>query len=205
MGSYVSKNFSVYRCPSDCVLSPLLARRAGCNRRDRSYSMNASVGDAGTLSQTGVNTNNPGYLQFFKLTSMPAPAWDRRNCRVTTGQHFGRGNLSSRLLGGMDPAAGPWHDGGATLFSRGRTLEFPQMEVCWKHQTSSAPGRGQPAAGCDRRSARFLLDDRRRASRNPARARTITEGMFAGTLCHRPPRPAGKHGSRRTNWRWLPC
>ncbi len=36
--------------------------------------MNASVGDAGEISSSGVNTNNPGYAQFFRLTSMPAPA-----------------------------------------------------------------------------------------------------------------------------------
>ncbi len=36
--------------------------------------MNASVGDAGDLTSSGVNTNNPGYVQFFKLTSIPVPA-----------------------------------------------------------------------------------------------------------------------------------
>jgi prepilin-type processing-associated H-X9-DG protein len=36
--------------------------------------MNAMVGDAGELSSTGVNTNNPYYVQFFKLTTIPRPA-----------------------------------------------------------------------------------------------------------------------------------
>ena len=31
------------------------------------------VGDAGELSKLGFNINNPGYVQFFKLTSIPHP------------------------------------------------------------------------------------------------------------------------------------
>jgi prepilin-type N-terminal cleavage/methylation domain-containing protein/prepilin-type processing-associated H-X9-DG protein len=73
LGSYVAKKSAIYRCPSDSVLSALQAA-AGWSGRARSYSMNASVGDAGVISSSGVNTNNPGYTQFFKLTSMPAPA-----------------------------------------------------------------------------------------------------------------------------------
>jgi prepilin-type processing-associated H-X9-DG protein len=36
--------------------------------------MNAMVGDAGELSNSGFNVNNPDYVQFFKLTSIPRPA-----------------------------------------------------------------------------------------------------------------------------------
>ena len=39
----------------------------------RSYSMNAMVGDAGDISKDGFNTNNPDYLQFFKITQIPKP------------------------------------------------------------------------------------------------------------------------------------
>ena len=35
--------------------------------------MNAMVGDAGELSRSGVNTNNPDYVQFFKITQIPQP------------------------------------------------------------------------------------------------------------------------------------
>jgi prepilin-type processing-associated H-X9-DG protein len=40
----------------------------------RSYSMNAMVGDAGDFSQGGTNRNNPDYVQFFKMTSIPQPS-----------------------------------------------------------------------------------------------------------------------------------
>ena len=36
--------------------------------------MNAMVGDAGELTQTGVNQNNPYYIQFFRLTDIPQPS-----------------------------------------------------------------------------------------------------------------------------------
>lgn len=36
--------------------------------------MNMMVGDAGPVSASGSNTNNPGYVQFFKMTSIPQPA-----------------------------------------------------------------------------------------------------------------------------------
>jgi len=73
LGSYVSRNVNVYRCPSDHVLSSI-QRAAGWTARVRSYSMNAMVGDAGALSITGFNSNNPDYVQFFKLTAIPQPA-----------------------------------------------------------------------------------------------------------------------------------
>ena len=36
--------------------------------------MNAMVGDAGDFSTNGFNINNPGYVQFFKITQIPQPA-----------------------------------------------------------------------------------------------------------------------------------
>ncbi len=73
LGAYANKAVKIYRCPSDNVLS-LKQREAGWSARVRSYSMNAMVGDAGELSATGVNTNNPYYVQFFKLSAIPRPA-----------------------------------------------------------------------------------------------------------------------------------
>src|SRR5262249_45535116 len=57
----------------DTVLSDV-QRRAGSPGRVRSYSMNAMVGDAGDLSRSGFNENNPDYVQFFQLSSIPQPA-----------------------------------------------------------------------------------------------------------------------------------
>jgi prepilin-type processing-associated H-X9-DG protein len=36
--------------------------------------MNAMVGDAGQLSTSGANVNNPDYRQFFKVSQVPQPA-----------------------------------------------------------------------------------------------------------------------------------
>jgi len=73
LGPYVSKVASIYRCPSDQSLSSI-QRQAGWTARVRSYSMNAMVGNAGTASTVGYNLNNPGYVQFFKISSIPLPS-----------------------------------------------------------------------------------------------------------------------------------
>jgi prepilin-type N-terminal cleavage/methylation domain-containing protein len=73
LGPYANKVVSIYRCPSDNVLSDI-QRAAGWRGRVRSYSMNAMVGNAGDLSRSGVNQNNPDYVQFFTLSSIPQPA-----------------------------------------------------------------------------------------------------------------------------------
>ena len=71
LGLY-SGSTGIYRCPSDNVLHPTQSA-AGWEGRIRSYSMNAMVGDAGDISKDGFNTNNPDYLQFFKITQIPKP------------------------------------------------------------------------------------------------------------------------------------
>ena len=72
LGPFVSQATAIYRCPSDHVVSAAQSA-AGWDGRIRSYSMNAMVGDAGELSSSGVNTNNPDYTQFFKITQIPQP------------------------------------------------------------------------------------------------------------------------------------
>jgi prepilin-type N-terminal cleavage/methylation domain-containing protein/prepilin-type processing-associated H-X9-DG protein len=72
LGLY-SGSASIYRCPADDVLSAA-QRAAGWDARIRSYSMNAMVGNAGDFSTNGFNVNNPGYVQFFKITQIPQPA-----------------------------------------------------------------------------------------------------------------------------------
>jgi prepilin-type N-terminal cleavage/methylation domain-containing protein/prepilin-type processing-associated H-X9-DG protein len=72
LGPYVSGATSICRCPSDHALSAT-QRAAGWNARIRSYSMNAMVGNAGDISASGINTNNPDYAQFFKITQIQQP------------------------------------------------------------------------------------------------------------------------------------
>ena len=73
LGPYVSGNARIYRCPSDHALSATQSE-AGWSARIRSYSMNAMVGNVGTLLVNGVNTKNPGYKQFLNTTQIPQPA-----------------------------------------------------------------------------------------------------------------------------------
>jgi prepilin-type N-terminal cleavage/methylation domain-containing protein/prepilin-type processing-associated H-X9-DG protein len=70
LGPFVSKATAIYHCPSDHALSASQSG-AGWDRRIRSYSMNAMVGDAGDVSASGFNINNPDYTQFFKITQIP--------------------------------------------------------------------------------------------------------------------------------------
>jgi prepilin-type N-terminal cleavage/methylation domain-containing protein/prepilin-type processing-associated H-X9-DG protein len=72
LGSYAAKSLGIYRCPSDNVLSRS-QRSVGWSGRVRSYSMNAMVGNAGEVSKTGSNQNNPDYVQFFTMSSIPRP------------------------------------------------------------------------------------------------------------------------------------
>jgi prepilin-type N-terminal cleavage/methylation domain-containing protein/prepilin-type processing-associated H-X9-DG protein len=141
LGSYAGKVSSIYRCPSDSVRSALQAA-AGWSSRARSYSMNASVGDAGEISSYGFNTNNPGYTQFFKLTSMPAPArifvfLDEHPDSISDGYFVNHIYYPewTRL-----PAS--WHNGAATFsFADGHTETHP-----WKC-ASTMPRPAPDAAG----------------------------------------------------------
>jgi len=72
LAPYASKAVAIYRCPGDNFLSSV-QRAQGWKGRIRSYSMNAMMGDAGEFSKTGFNKNNPAYVQFFSLTSLPQP------------------------------------------------------------------------------------------------------------------------------------
>src|SRR5471030_1059732 len=73
LGAYVNGATSIFRCPSDRVLSAVQSA-AGWDHRIRSYAMNAMVGNAGAFSTNGVNVNNPSYTQFFKSTQIPHPS-----------------------------------------------------------------------------------------------------------------------------------
>jgi prepilin-type N-terminal cleavage/methylation domain-containing protein/prepilin-type processing-associated H-X9-DG protein len=73
LAPYVNNAMRTYKCPSDRVLSDV-QRAEGWTERTRSYSMNAMVGDAGDLTQTGTNINNPHYKQFFTLAEIPRPS-----------------------------------------------------------------------------------------------------------------------------------
>jgi prepilin-type processing-associated H-X9-DG protein len=73
IGPYTARVADLYRCPSDAVVSETQLA-LGWNRRVRSISMNAMIGNAGDYSSSGANVNNPEYVQFFKASQVPHPA-----------------------------------------------------------------------------------------------------------------------------------
>jgi prepilin-type N-terminal cleavage/methylation domain-containing protein len=134
IGAYVAQSTAIYHCPADKAVSSLQGS-SGWNMRVRSYSMNASVGDAGELSASGVNTNNPGYAQFFKLTTMPAPArifvfLDEHPDSITDGYFV---NHSSYPEWNRLPAS--WHAGAAALSFGDGHAELH----AWKCPTTTPP------------------------------------------------------------------
>jgi len=73
IGPYTSRNARIYQCPGDKVVSEV-QRQNGWNERVRSISMNAMVGNAGEYTRDGSNVNNPGYVQYFKLSQIAHPS-----------------------------------------------------------------------------------------------------------------------------------
>lgn len=99
LGAYLSKNVEVYRCPADRVLSDI-QRQAGWSMRNRSYSMNAMMGDAGEAVLGGGNVNNPGYAQFIKLSEISQPSYyfvflDEHPDSINDGYFLNRGTAYS--------------------------------------------------------------------------------------------------------------
>ena len=72
LGPYAGYSAPIFRCPTDRALSPS-QRQAGWTDRVRSFSMNAMIGNPGSLLTAGVNVNNPYYRQFLKESDIPDP------------------------------------------------------------------------------------------------------------------------------------
>ena len=115
IGPYANRNAAIYRCPSDRVLSGQ-QKAAGWSARARGFSMNAMMGNAGEASKTGVNVNNPSYVQFFKVDHIPEPVRlfvlvDEHPDSINDGYFL---NRSDRMEWIDLPAS---HHGGAASFS----------------------------------------------------------------------------------------
>ncbi|HZL41650.1 MAG TPA: type II secretion system protein [Verrucomicrobiae bacterium] len=107
---------TVYRCPADHAVSKD-QRLAGWRGRVRSYSMNAMIGDAGTFTLSGWNVNNPDYVQFFKITSIPQPSdifvfLDEHPDSINDGYFLNRAYTHE------------WHDLPASYHSGGASFSF---------------------------------------------------------------------------------
>ena len=129
LGAYTSGNTAVYHCPSDRTLSAI-QRAAGWDRRLRSYSMNAMVGNAGTFSTTGVNINDPGYKQFFKATQISHPAeifvfLDEHPDSIDDGYFLNKKTLAANMTYGANNAIqDEWTDLPATYHDNSTTFSF---------------------------------------------------------------------------------
>ncbi len=114
LGPYLSGNVETFSCPADRVVSDQ-QRAAGWTRRVRSYSMNAMMGNAGSFSYEGFNTNNPSFKQFFKDIDVPVPAGifvfiEEHPDSINDGYFLNR--LRQRQWFDL-PAS--WHNGSANL------------------------------------------------------------------------------------------
>jgi prepilin-type N-terminal cleavage/methylation domain-containing protein/prepilin-type processing-associated H-X9-DG protein len=157
LGPYFGGAAKVYRCPADAAVSALQSA-AGWGGRVRSYSMNASVGDAGELSRSGVNTNNPGYAQFFKLTSIPGPAGifvflDEHPDSISDG-YFVNQSYEPEWL--RLPAS--WHNGGAAFAFADGHAEAHQWQCASTKPPSAPDAAGLPIdVSADPRDFKWVL------------------------------------------------
>jgi prepilin-type N-terminal cleavage/methylation domain-containing protein/prepilin-type processing-associated H-X9-DG protein len=139
LAPYASHSINIYRCPSDKALSDT-QRQAGWQARLRSYSMNAMVGDAGNLSRSGVNENNPHYLQFFNAATIPQPAEifvfiDEHPESINDGYFINRAYVRQWI---DLPAS--YHNGAASLsFADGHAITHR-----WQHALTKQPPRQSP-------------------------------------------------------------
>ncbi len=132
LGPYVARSSAIYHCPSDTVLSTV-QHSAGWPRRARSYSMNASVGDAGEITQSGVNTNNPELRPVLQIVIRAGGGADFCLYGGTSRHDFRRVFYQQSLSGRMDPFAGFLSQWERQYFIRGRP-----------RRTASLAGRQHP-------------------------------------------------------------
>jgi prepilin-type N-terminal cleavage/methylation domain-containing protein/prepilin-type processing-associated H-X9-DG protein len=130
LGPFVSRATAIYHCPSDRALSAAQSA-AGWDRRIRSYSMNAMVGNAGDASANGSNVNNPGYVQFFKITQVPQPVeifvfLDEHPNTIDDGYFINKSAeyVSSSPYGGSGYGLAEWLDLPATYHNNATAFSF---------------------------------------------------------------------------------
>ena len=141
LGPYIGGVTSIFHCPSDRALSAL-QRAAGWDRRIRSYSMNAMMGNAGAFSASGVNVNNPYYKQFFKTTQIPRPTdifvfLDEQSDSINDGYFL---NRDAPPVNGV--SADVWHKLPASYHNRSTAFSFADGHASlhrWLNATTIRP------------------------------------------------------------------
>jgi len=118
---YAGYNGSIFHCPSDHALSNT-QKGAGWTNRVRSVSMNAMVGNPGSLLQSGGNVNNPDYQQFLYDTDIPEPSTifvflDEHPDSINDGYFLNKGYGKQWI----DLPASYHNNGGSFSFADGHT------------------------------------------------------------------------------------
>ena len=189
LASYVGFALPIYKCPADKVLSDP-QKQAGWTARVRSVSMNAMVGDPGTLLNGGVNVNNPTYRQFLKDTDIPKPSeifvfLDEHPDSINDGYFIDKAPTTGGYNGVPDlewtdlPAS--YHNGGAS-FVRRRPRRHPHLAQQRHQSTSRSLQRLPPPLGEPNPSRRPLLG----AQTHEHRLLLIARGHFAAFPVLRP-------------------
>ncbi|MDD5140467.1 MAG: DUF1559 domain-containing protein [Verrucomicrobiales bacterium] len=138
LGTYVSGNTTIYRCPADRALSSIQAA-AGWSHRLRSYSLNAMIGNAGDFSASGVNINNPNYKQFFKTTQIPQPVeiftfLDEHPDSIGDGYFLNKeAAVNYGPYGGSGYSHNEWTDLPASYHNSSATLAFADGHATLHH------------------------------------------------------------------------
>ncbi len=148
LGTYTAGVPALYRCPNDNAVSDL-QRQAGWKARTRSISMNAQVGNAGQFSAGGTNINNPGYVQFFRMSDIPDPS----KIFIFTEEHPDSIN-DGYFLNHLDSFQ--WNDLPASYHGGGAQISFADGHVekhVWLHSST------KPAARPDAAQLPFLPPD----------------------------------------------
>jgi len=146
-----AKSVSIYHCPSDNVVSSVQAS-AGWSSRIRSYSMNAMVGDAGAVSESGRNKNNPDYVQFFTMSTISRPAnififLDEHPDSINDGYFLNKGDITYLPSSMGNPSVAQWIDLPASFHNGAASFSFADGHSethRWKLGTTKLPA--QPDA-----------------------------------------------------------
>lgn len=128
LGPYAGSSIPIYACPADRALSDV-QKNAGWTGRVRSVSMNAMVGDPGTLLTSGANVNNPTYKQFLRETDIPSPAnifvfLDEHPDSINDGYFIDKAPSYGGVYSAATTQSWEWTDLPASAHNGGATFSF---------------------------------------------------------------------------------
>jgi prepilin-type N-terminal cleavage/methylation domain-containing protein/prepilin-type processing-associated H-X9-DG protein len=143
LSGYAGGSSAMYKCPADHFLSnPQMA--AGWEKRLRSVSMNAFVGNLGELMKDGISLLSPEYKQHIKSTDFQSPAsifvaLDEHPDSINDGMFWNPPNLSETKEWSDLPASS--HNGAAGFaFADGHSEIHKWKEAATKSRKVNREG-----------------------------------------------------------------